>query len=145
VAAEAEAQTGASFVGGKADGGEDVRWLDGARGASGSCGTSETFQVKRNEEGFAFDAGKDNVRSVRSTGSGGAVHTRLRDTLHETLLKFVAESGDAPSVFRERFPSDFGGFAESHDASDIFCAGTEAALVMSAIEKLAQTRSAADV
>jgi len=36
VAAEAEADAGAGFVGGKADGGEDVRGFDGAGRASGA-------------------------------------------------------------------------------------------------------------
>jgi len=40
---------------------------------------------------------------------------------------------------------DFGGFAEAHDAATFFRAGAEATLVMSAVQQLAQSRSATDV
>src|SRR5258708_27880207 len=56
VAAEAEAQAGAGFFRRQADGGKHVRWLDGARGAGGSRGTGQTFQIQRNEAGFPLDA-----------------------------------------------------------------------------------------
>jgi len=95
VAAKAEAEAGAGFVGGKADGGEDMRWLDCAGRARGSGGTSEAFQVEGNEEGFAFDAGKDKIGGVRSARSTSAVHARLRNALEQALLQFVAKSGDA--------------------------------------------------
>jgi len=55
-----EAQAGASFVGGKADGGEDVRWLDGARGQAAPVEQAR-LSSRRDEESFAFDAGKDKV------------------------------------------------------------------------------------
>ena len=40
---------------------------------------------------------------------------------------------------------EFGGFAEADDAGNVFCAGAEAALVVAAVEKLAQASAAADV
>jgi hypothetical protein len=145
VAAEAEAQAGAGFVGGKADGGKDVRRLDGAGGAGGSGGTGEASEVEGNEERFAFDAGKDNVCSVWSARSSAAVHARLGNTLEQALLQFVSQSGDLQGFSFERLARDFGGFAESDDSGDVFRAWTKTALVMSTIEKLAQARAAAHV
>src|SRR6266446_3550058 len=145
VAAEAEAQTGAGFLWWQTNGGEDVRWFDGAGGAGGPGGAGETFEVEGDEEGFAFDAGENKIRSVGSAGCGGGVHAGLGNALYETLLQFVAKCGDAPGVFGERVVGDFCGFAEAYYAGDVFRAGAEAALVMSAVEKLAQPRSTAHV
>ncbi len=65
--------------------------------------------------------------------------------MQQTLLQFVAKGRQTLDVFCERVAGDFRGFAESHDAGDVFRTRTEAALVMSAVEKLAQTSAAADV
>ena len=43
VAAEAEADAGAGFVGGEADGGEDVRGFDSAGRAGGASGNGDAF------------------------------------------------------------------------------------------------------
>src|SRR5690349_2045670 len=40
---------------------------------------------------------------------------------------------------------EFGGFAEPDDSGDIFGAGAETALVMAAVQKLLESRAAADV
>src|SRR5260370_12977638 len=120
VAAEAEAQTGAGLCRRQTNGGEDVRRLDGAGGTGGSGRTGETFQVQRNEEGFALDAGKNQVRSVGGSWSGAAVYKRLGNVVQQTLLQFVAKSGLAPRVIRERLAGDFRGLAESHDAGNVF-------------------------
>src|SRR2546427_13229703 len=122
-----------------------MRWLDSARRTGGSRRTGKTFQVKSNQEGFAFDAGKNKIGGVWGARSGAGVHTGLGNALQQTLLQLVAESRHAPGVFGERFAGDFGGFAESHDSSDVFGAGAETALVMSAVEKLAQSSTAAHV
>src|SRR5258708_1385516 len=145
VAAGAGAQAGGGFFRRQTDGGKDVRWLDGARGTGGSGRTSKAFQVERDEEGFAFDAGKDEICGVRSARSSASILARLGDALQQTLLQFVAEVRHALSVFCERFASELCCFAEANDAGDVFCTRAEAPLVMSAIEKLAQTRSAAHV
>src|SRR5260370_30000437 len=143
VTAEAEAKAGAGFFGRQTDRSENVRGLDGAGRAGGPGGTGQTFQVERNKEGFAFDAGEDKICGVRSAGCSGGVDARLGNALEEALLQSVAKSGDAQSVFYQRLARDFCGFAKSNDSGDVFRAGTEAGLVMSAIQKLSQTRSAA--
>src|SRR5258708_7323249 len=106
VAAEAKAQAGASFSGGQADGGKHVRWLDCTRGTGGSGRASKTFQVECNEEGFALDAGKNQIRRVGGSRSGAAVYTRLGNAVQQTLLQFVAKSRFAPRVIRQRLASD---------------------------------------
>src|SRR5713226_389809 len=133
MAAEAEAQAGAGFFGGQADGGQHVRRLDGTGGTGGSSRTGETFQVQRNEKGLALDAGKNQIRCDGGSRSGAAVYTRLGNSFQQTLLQFVAKSGLAPRVFRERLAGNFRGLAESDDAGDVLRPGTETALVMSAI------------
>src|SRR5437879_7694851 len=122
-----------------------MRRLDGAGGASGASGTRETLQVESNEERFAFDAGENKIGGVRSARRGASVCARMRNALQKALLQFVAKSGDALRIFGERLARDCRGLAEAHDAGDVFRAGAETALMMAAIEKLAQTRSAADV
>src|SRR2546427_1667008 len=122
-----------------------MRWLDSARRTGGSRRTGKTFQVKSNQEGFAFDAGKNKIGGVWGARSGAGVHTRLGNALQETLLQFVAEVGDTPGVFCQRFAGDSGSFAKPYISRDVFGAGTEAALGMAAIEKLAQARSATNV
>jgi len=61
------------------------------------------------------------------------------------VLQFVSKRGYAPGLFGERLVRDLRGLAESNDAGDVFRAGAEATLVMAAVEKLAQTRSTADI
>src|SRR2546425_4949563 len=121
-----------------------MRWLDSARRTGGSRRTGKTFQVKSNQEGFAFDAGKNKIGGVRGARSGAGVHTGLGNALQETLLQFVAEVGDTPGVFCQRFAGDSGSFAKPHNSRDVFRAGAEAALMMAAVEKLAQARAAAN-
>src|SRR6266446_2150363 len=101
VAAEAEAQAGAGFFRRQINGGQDVRWLDGARGTGSTSGTSEPLQVESNKEGFAFDAGEDKVGGVRSARSSAAVHARLGNAAQQTLLQLVAKSGNTPGVLGE--------------------------------------------
>src|SRR5712692_6698764 len=98
VAAEAEAQAGAGFFRRQTDGSKHVRWLDGARGTGGSGGTGETFQVERNEEGFAFDARENKICGVGSTRCSATVHTRQGNAVEQTLLQSVAKSGHVPGV-----------------------------------------------
>src|SRR5882762_9815058 len=145
VAAEAETQARAGFFRRQTNGGEHMRRLDGARGTGGSGRTSKAFQVQRNEEGFAFDAGKDKICGIRSARCSAAVYARLGNAVQQTLLQFVAKGRHALGVFCERVAGDFRGFAEAYDACDVFCTRAEAALVMSAVEKLPQTSAAADV
>jgi len=122
-----------------------VRWLYGARRTGGPGGAGETLEVEGDEERFAFDAGEDEICGVRSARGSAGVHTGLGNVTQQTLLQSVAKGGDALGIFGERFAGDFGGFAESHYAGDVFGAGTEAALVMPAVQELAQTRAAAHV
>src|SRR5713101_2669115 len=48
-------------------------------------------------------------------------------------------------VLRERFARELGGFAEPQDAGNVLRAGTEAALMMAAVEKLAEMGATANV
>src|SRR5260370_39959811 len=98
-----------------------------------------------NGAGFAFDAGESEIWSVRGARRQGGVYARLGNAVQETLLQAVAEGRDALGVFDERLASDFSGLAEAHNAGDVFRAGTKAALVMTAVKKLAQTCSATNV
>ena len=81
VAAEAKAQAGAGVFRGQADGGEDVRGFDGAGGAGGAGGTSKTLEVESDEERFAFNAGENEIRGVRSTPSAGRIDARMGNTM----------------------------------------------------------------
>ena len=144
VAAEAEADAGASFGSGKTDGGEDVRGLNGAGRAGGSSGAGETFKIKSDDEGFAFESGKKDVGGVGCARNIGRVDVGIGDAGEDTLFESVAEADDARGVFFEREACEFGGFAEADDAGNIFCAGAEAALVMATVEKLAEARAALD-
>src|SRR5260370_15938060 len=133
VPAEAKAQAGASFFGGQTDGGKHVRRFDCSGGAGGSSRARKTFQVECNEEGFALDAGKNQIRRVGGSWSGAAIYTRLGNAVQQVLLQFVAKNGLAARVIRERLASDFRGLAEAHDARDVLRPRAEAALLMSAI------------
>src|SRR5262252_6951267 len=78
VAAETEADGSAGFFRRQTDGGEHVGRFDGARGAGGAGGASETLQVEGDDEGFAFDAGKGDVRGVGSARCRSGVGTSVR-------------------------------------------------------------------
>jgi len=144
VAAEAETNAGAGFGGGEADGGENVRGLDGPGGAGGSGGAGETLEVECDDEGFALEAGEKEVAGVGRAWGVGGVDAGIGDAGQDSLFESVAQAGDARGVIFERQAGDFGGFAEADDAGDIFGARAEAALVMAAVEKLAEARAALD-
>ena len=144
VASEAEADAGARIGGREPDGGEDVRGFDSAGGASGPGGAGETFEIESDDEGFAFEAGKKDVGGVWCARSVGRVCAGIRDAGEDALLERISEVRDTHSVFLEREAGEFGGFAQADDAGDIFGARTEAALVMAAVEKLAEARAALD-
>src|SRR5215475_13167960 len=101
VAAKTEAQTGARFFGRQADGGEDVRRLDSARRASGACGACEALQVKSNEESLPLDAGKNQIRGVRSARSSPAIDARMGHAVQKAVLELIAECAEAPCVILE--------------------------------------------
>ena len=144
VAAEAEADASAGVGGGKADGGKDMRGFDGAGGAGGSGGAREALEIEGDDEGFAFEAWEKDVGGIGSARGVGGVEATIGDACEDALLENVAQAGDARGVRFEREAGEFSGFAEADDASDIFGAGAEAALVMSAIEKLAEARAVFD-
>ena len=83
------------------------------------------------------------VLGVRGASRG--VDSRLRNALEEAALQIVAQRGDARCVVLERCGGEFGGFAKTDDACDVFGAGAEAALVVSAEEELSQRSATADV
>lgn len=134
VAAKAEAEAGAGFFGRQADGRENVGRFDGSGGTGRAGGAGKPLEIESNEKSFAFNSGENKIRRVRSARGCGAVNTRLRDALEETLLQFVAQKRYALGVVCEGVARDFGRFAEADDASDVFGAGAEAALVMAAVE-----------
>lgn len=145
MAAEAEAQAGARFLGRQSDGREDVRRLDGARGTSRARRTGKAPQVQGDEQRFAFDAGKNQIGSVWSAHRVATIDARMRYPTQKTVLELIAERGQALGVVRERVASDLGGFAEAHDAGDILRAGTNSALVVAAVKQLLQASPAANV
>ena len=145
VAAKAEAQAGTRFFGRQSDGREDVRRLDGARGTSRARRAGQALQVKRDEQRFAFDAGKNKIGGVWSAHSAGTIDARMGYPVEKTVLELIAERAQALGVVRERVPSDLSGFAEADDAGNILRAGTNATLVMTAVKELLQARAATDV
>src|SRR5581483_4285611 len=145
MATEAEADAGAGFVSRKADGGEDVRRLDRAGRARGAGGTGDALHVESDDESLAFDSWKRDVGGVRGTRRGNRVDTSVRHSRNEALFELVAKRGDARGVLSERIARELGGFAETDDSGNVFRARTEAALMMTAIEKLLEPRAAANV
>jgi len=144
VAAEAEADAGAGFSGRKTDGCEHMRWLDGSRRTSRACGAREALEVERNDECLALDARKREVGRIRRAGSRARVRVGIGNAREEPAFELVAESGNAGRVALERKAREFGGLAEADNARNIFRSRAEAALVVSAEEKLAKTRAALD-
>jgi hypothetical protein len=132
VAAEAEADAGASFGSGETDGGENVRGFNGAGRAGGSGGAGYAFEIESDDEGFTFEAWEKDVGGVGCARNIGRIDVGIGDAADDALFESVAEAGE------------FGGFAKADDAHNIFCAGAEAALVMAAVEKLAEARAALD-
>ena len=61
----------------------------------------------------------------------------MRNAFEEATFEFVAERGDARGAFGEQRLREFGGLAQADDAGNVLSAGTEPALMMAAIEKLA--------
>src|SRR5207253_3235270 len=136
VATEAEADAGTGFVGGEADGGENVRRLDGAGRASGTGGNADAFQIERDDEGFAFDSWKREIGCVRRARRVCGVDARIGNARSETVFEFIAQGADACRVLFEREAREFGSLAEAHDAGNVFRAGTETALMVAAVKKL---------
>ncbi len=125
-----------------------VRTCDGSTAPEEQAAPTEQakpFKVERDDEGFAFDPCKHDVGCVRRARSGGSVHADLRNALEQAAFEFVAQCRDSVRVAREGIARDFRGFAEADDSGDVFRAGAEAALVMAAVEKLAEARAAADI
>ncbi len=69
----------------------------------------------------------------------------LRNALEQAALQIVAQRGDADGVLGEGCGGEFRGFAKTDDACNVFRAGAEAALMVSAEEEMAQRRAAADI
>ena len=91
-----------------------------------------------------FDSREGEVGRVRSAGSRRSVRARVGNAREEPLFEPIAQSGDAGRVQRKRSKREFGSFAETDNAGNIFRAGAEAALMMAAEEKLAKTCAALD-
>ena len=60
-------------------------------------------------------------------------------------FEFVPQRGNTHGIFFQSCPSEFGRFAEAHDAGYVFRAGAKAALMVAAVEKLRKARAAANV
>jgi len=90
VAAKAETDAGTGFVGGEADGGEDVRGFDCAGRASGAGRNADAFQIEGDDEGFAFDSGKSEIGCVRSARRVCGVDVRIGDARGEAVFEIVA-------------------------------------------------------
>src|SRR5215471_21049410 len=134
VAAKAEPQAGARFFGRQADGGEDVRRLDGARRASCAGGASQTLQVESNQERFALNSGKNKVRGVGRARSAAAIDTRLGHAVQQAMLELITERAKTLGVVCERVTRNFCSFAEADDARDVLRAWAHAPLVVPAVK-----------
>jgi len=137
VAAEAEANAGARLFWRHANRGEDVGRLDGAGGAGCSGGARKAFEIQRDDESFAFDSRKSEICGVWRAWRACGVGASVRNAFEEATFEFVAERGDARGAFGEQRLREFGGLAQADDAGNVLSAGTEPALMMAAIEKLA--------
>src|SRR5438094_4423377 len=100
LAAETEAQAGARFLGGQADGGEDVRGFHGAGRAGSPRGAGKTLQIERDKERFAFDAGKNEIGGVGRARSAGCVDARMRHAVQQAVLELIAKGAQAFGVIR---------------------------------------------
>jgi hypothetical protein len=69
----------------------------------------------------------------------------MGDALEQAAFEFVTKQGDSLLVARHPGLGELGSLAKAYDSGDVFRARAEAALVMSAIEKLAQASSRANV
>jgi len=145
MAAQAETQTGAGLFRRQSDGRENVRRLDRSGGTSGAGGTGQPFEIEGDKEGFAFDSGENDIGGVRRARLNAGVCARPGDPLQETLLQFVSKCRDTLSVRSERFAGKFGCFPEANDTRNVFCARTEAALMVATIEKLSDPGAAPNV
>jgi hypothetical protein len=69
----------------------------------------------------------------------------MGEALEQAAFEFVTKQGDSLTVAGQAGLGELGSLAKTYDSGDVFRARAEAALVMSAIEKLAETSSTADV
>src|SRR5215469_14048065 len=122
-----------------------MRRLDCTRRAGCARGTGEALQVESDQEGFAFDAGKKEIRGVGCARSAPSVDARVRHAVQKAVLELIAERAEAPCVILKRFLRDFRSLPKTDDASYVLGARAEAALMVAAIKKLAHARAAADI
>src|SRR5205809_369763 len=96
--------------------------------------------LEMTEKGLGLDPGGLLLiggRKFAELGDGGGDHVQSEINIGGSGVAAETEAQAGARFFR--------GPAEPHDASDVFCAGAESTLVMTSVEKLTQTRSAADV
>jgi hypothetical protein len=95
---EAEAQTGARILGGESNGCEYMRGLDGSGRTRCAGGNGQPLQVQRDEQRFAFDAGKKNVGRVRCARGVAGVDMRLRNCLQQTAFELISQIADPERI-----------------------------------------------
>src|SRR5712692_332376 len=143
--AQAEAYAGAGAIGTQSHGGQNVRRLDCARGASCAGRDCQSLQVERNYERLAFDVIEINVGSVRHARSVLSVCTSGFD-----LAQFPFEAISCGRHFLvvaafEGGKRQFGSLAQADNPRDILGSGTARAFMASAVKHRFQQRPLADI
>src|SRR5690242_13719566 len=131
--AERESQAGAGAFARESNGEEDVRRLDCAAGAGGTAGDGESFEVERDDQGFAFEPVEVDVSGVGSTGGAAGVDAGVGDTIEDALFEAIAEGAEAVGFRGEFFGGGGCGLAEGDPAGDVFGARAALAFVASAV------------
>src|SRR5215469_10326580 len=107
-----------------------MRGLGGTGLAGAASADGEALEVKRDEESFGFDVVKVDVRCIGNARGSGSVDSGFVDLGEDAVLEAVAQGGEfCGAVGAEPFRSDFGGFAQAHDSSDVLGSGAALALV----------------
>src|SRR5215470_3149026 len=122
-----------------------MRRLDCTRRAGCARGTGEALQVESDQEGFAFDARKKEIRGVGCARSAPSVDARVRHAVQKAVLELIAERAKALGVLCKQSLRNLSRFAEADDTRNVFGARAEAALMVAAVEKLAHTGSSTDI
>ena len=89
--------------------------------------------------------GKSMLVVLGVRGCGGGVYARMGNALEQAALEIVAESADARRSLRRDFCASSAALPRPTMPANVFRAGTEAALVVAAVEELAKRRAGADV
>src|SRR5260370_34868443 len=78
--------------------------FDRAGGARRAGRAGKSFQVERDDQGFAFYPGIGDVRRVRCEQAPRAVRERVRRSRKQSWLQTAAQGGNARRLLSKRLP-----------------------------------------